>query len=256
MLNEIINSPIFIIIFDIIAIIGFILEVKQQIQKSKPTYTKMTKSYISNECEKFKELSMHYCNKKIRQFSVTTIAFWNGGKHPLKREDYDNIIPYITTSNNCDILDYSINDDFHDNKFVQLSSELKDNKIYFNFKNISKKQGFVVSIKHTGNSNEDILVNFKFCNIKEKNIFIFKKSRHTSIWSKIFNCIVYLVTLMMLLCIVLSFVVFGKYVTATLYSLFAIFCAIILFNDMVLEQLIPYKSVPKRFRKHFYNIDH
>ncbi len=221
--------------------------------KCTPCYTLMTKQFISSECQRFDNLKIAYNGNDISKFTVTTFVFWNKGKIKLSKEDYGKYIPSICCNTNCQILDYKIRD-VYDDDFINLKETFKDDKLYFEFDTISKGQGFVINLLHTGTSNKDIICNFKFNTIKYKKVLLYNRKRK-DIFSAISSTLIWIISLM----IMILFLIGGIFVHWDLKTTF-IWLLLTLFVLMgtilnIRELYVPYMGVPKQFQKYFDEID-
>lgn len=238
------------IIVSIISIISFIGKNKN---KCIPTYTLMTKTFIPSECRNINDLKVTYKDMEIERFTITTFVFWNNGKEKLLNRDYGKIAPHLS-SDNFKILDYSILD-VNDDNFINLKEDFYDNKLFFNFDTISRNQGFVVNVLHTGKTNKDITFNFNFNNIKCKRIMLFNKKR-TDIFSKLAITLFWLSSTLLIGLLIISGI-FLHTEFKTMLILSCSFLLVILGSILnIRESYIPYFGVPKRFQKYFDEIDY
>ncbi len=221
--------------------------------KCIPCFTLMTKQFISSDYQRFNNLNITYNGNNISRFTVTTFVFWNKGKTKLLKEDYGKAIPYICCNNNCNIIDYKIRE-VHDNDFVNLKENFTDNKLSLEFDAISKNQGFVINLLHTGESNKDITYNFKFNEIKCKRIYLINKKRK-GIFDALLSTLTWIATLMLTILFLLSGIFSNgefNYILLWLISTLLVLMGTIL---NIRELYIPYMGVPKPFQKYFDEID-
>ena len=243
----------------IISCVGFFVTIfnffRLLLNKNKciPTYTFMTKTFIPTECQNVNNLKITYKNDEIERLTITTFVFWNSGNKELLKKHYGRSTPYLS-SQNCKILDYSILDIDNDN-FINLTDEFYDNKIFLNFDTISRNQGFVIKVLHTGNTNNDITCNFSFNNIKCKRKMLFNKKR-----TDIFKKLSFTSTMFLLSLLTLILIIYGFLVNTALKTMFFMICLfLLLFFVIVLdikESYVPYLGVPKRFQKYIAEIDY
>ncbi len=221
--------------------------------KCIPCYTLMTKQFIPSNFQRFDNLKITYNENDINRFTVTTFVFWNKGKIKLSKEDYGKYIPSICCNDNCQILDYKIRE-IYDNNFINLNENFIDNKLNFEFDTISKGQGFVINLLHTGTSNGDIICDFKFNNINCKRILLFNRKRE-DIFSALSSTLIWI----MFLILMILFLIGGILVHWDLKTIFMwVSSTLLVLMGTVLnirELYIPYMGVPKQFQKYFDEID-
>lgn len=239
----------------IVSLITLIKLIFDFFKKNKciPCCTLMTKQFISSDCQRFNNLNITYDGNNINRFTVTTFVFWNKGKTKLLKENYGKAIPYICCNNNCNIIDYNIRE-IHDNDFVNLKENFKDNKLFLEFDAISKNQGFVINLLHTGESNKDITYNFKFNEIKCKRIYLINKKRK-GIFDALSSTLMWISALILIILFLLAGILSNGNLNYILILSISTLLTLIGTILNIRELYIPYMGVPKSFQKYFDEID-
>lgn len=255
-MHEILNSDLVLIISFVATILSLLISVFQ-IKKCVPCYAKMTKCLINKvNPEKFSELSIFFNDKKINQISITTFAFWNSGKIKLKTEDYGNSIPYIEIENG-NILDFRIRCTYNEDFFKLEPKPYVDStktKLYTNFNGaIGKNQGFVIDIIHSGTQNDDVFVRMNFNDIKLKRVFLFNK-RKIGFFDMLSRLLLWISAILILSIFLIAAFYNRQILPFVDFLIITLSVFWLLWKDIV-EMLIPYKNVPKKFREYFREID-
>jgi hypothetical protein len=169
------NNPLLNILFLILALLGIIATFYfyfKSIRKKDPTFSIRSINLIKDKINKIEGLEIKYQEDKIKNLSISKIAFYNNGKDTIKSSDVaskNRIRIEITKGNK--ILDSDIV--FEKNKSNNFNVNLKKNIVEIDFDYFDFGEGIVIQIVHTGKSSEDLTVNGSIHgvkNLKEKSL--------------------------------------------------------------------------------------
>ena len=107
------------------------------------------------------DLELKYKNEPIQELVITKYAIWNSGNEVLQREDIVEIKPLQVSCNGEDtrILDVKILQESDEtNQFVVVDMDKQHARINFDY--VAPKDGIVIQIMHTGES-QDVMVECK-----------------------------------------------------------------------------------------------
>lgn len=105
----------------------------------------------ANYVKKIPLLHIYYMSNKIESLEITNFIFWNLGNQTIKRDDLARALT-IKSSNGIEILTAEILYGNHKENQVKIISQNKD-EIELDFFFLNVKDGCVVRIVHTGDSN-------------------------------------------------------------------------------------------------------
>ena len=123
---------------------------KKSIRVREPVYSIKNNRLVSSDEIIFPNLKMSYKNKKIENFSVGKILFFNRGAETITKDDIDTVNHLkIVVKNDAKILDASILQ--MNNPSSQFTLEIEEHEVLINFEYINKNQGAAIQLLHTGN---------------------------------------------------------------------------------------------------------
>lgn len=155
----------------ILAILGILCSVYFYLKGKKckkPTYILKTTNLVRENIQKIDSVDILYSGNKIKNLSVTKIAFWNNGKDTISCNDVAKKSPIrLTIKDDFIFLDAEIifqknqSNDFsiaisNDNKFIDIDFD------YFDF-----EEGIVLQVFHTGAKSSDISMEGQIKSVKE-----------------------------------------------------------------------------------------
>lgn len=122
----------------------------------EPTYTQRSINIFKGLSEKLESLEISYEGKKVKNLTITKIAFWNKGKGTIKREDIVPSDPLtFEVADGYQILSIKIFPNNKSNKFTySTSDDLLTAKLDFDY--LDENDGAIIQISHTGESGKDI----------------------------------------------------------------------------------------------------
>ncbi|MDR2207263.1 MAG: hypothetical protein LBE36_14025 [Flavobacteriaceae bacterium] len=144
----------------LIGLLGFLMSIYLYFKGKRsriPTYNIRTINLVQENINKIETVEILYSKKKIKNLSVSKIAFWNNGRETITSDDVaskntvrlvieENYIfldaNIIYRKNQANDFDIKISDD---NKSIDISFE------YFDF-----GEGIVIQVFHTGNHSANI----------------------------------------------------------------------------------------------------
>ena len=129
-------------------------------KEKKPFYSIRSVNIIKNIFDDFDLLELSYSGKKIENFTVSKIAFWNGGLETIHRKDIVSPEPLIVKAKEgTDILDAKIIYSRDPANEFSLTKDQLQFRLDFDY--IDKGHGTIIQLIHTGLSNTDIEVKGK-----------------------------------------------------------------------------------------------
>lgn len=135
-------------------ILAFYFYLKQRKVKI-PLYDIKGVNVVRDIGGRFENLEMYYRKKRIDNFTISKLAFWNAGEDTINWTDVAELDPIvIAAKEGCQILDSDIIAIV--NKTNGFAREERDNKIYIKFSYISRGQGAIFQVIHTGKKSSDI----------------------------------------------------------------------------------------------------
>lgn len=155
----------------ILAILGILCSVYFYLKGKrckKPTYILKTTNLVRENIQKIDSVDILYSGNKIKNLSVTKIAFWNNGKDTISSNDVAKKSPIrLTIKGDFIFLDAKIifqknqSNDFsiamsNDNKFIDIDFD------YFDY-----EEGVVLQVFHTGAKSSDISMEGQIKSVKE-----------------------------------------------------------------------------------------
>lgn len=155
----------------ILAILGILCSVYFYFKGKKckkPTYILKTTNLVRENIQKIDSVDILYSGNKIKNLSVTKVAFWNNGKDTISYNDVAKKSPIrLTIKEDFIFLDAKIlfqknqSNDFsitmsNDNKFIDIKFD------YFDY-----EEGIVLQVFHTGAKSSDISMVGQIKSVKE-----------------------------------------------------------------------------------------
>lgn len=129
-------------------------------KEKKPFYSIRSVNIIKNIFDDFDLLELSYSGEKIENFTVSKIAFWNGGLETIHRKDIVSSEPLIVKAKEgTDILDAKIIYSRDPANEFSLTKHQLQFRLDFDY--IDKGHGTIIQLIHTGLSNTDIEVKGK-----------------------------------------------------------------------------------------------
>lgn len=163
----------------VLAIIGIVSSIYLYFKGKKckkPTYILKTTNLVRENIQKIDSVDILYSGNKIKNLSVTKVAFWNNGKDTISNNDVAKKSPIrLTIKEDFIFLDAKIvfqknqSNDFsitvsNDNKFIDIKFD------YFDY-----EEGIVLQAFHTGAKSSDISMVGQIKSVKE-----FSHKRHST----------------------------------------------------------------------------
>jgi len=153
----IINSQIFSFGLGIIGILLAIIFYLKGKKYIKPTYSIKSFNLINDFSGKLSKLEVFYSQKKIKNLTITRIAFWNDGNLIIRKEDIAPIDPIkVSVDDKYEIFEAEIIDGTtkEANNFELIRLDEKSIIITFDF--LSHNDGAILKVIHSGKSSKDI----------------------------------------------------------------------------------------------------
>ena len=148
------------IVISIVAIVISIVVTRWYFKEKKPLYSIRSVNIIKNIFDDFDLLELSYSGKKIENFTVSKIVFWNGGRETIHRKDIVSSEPLIVKAKEgTNILNAKIiysRDPANEFTLTKHQSQLK-----LDFDYIDKGHGIIIQLIHTGLSSADIEIKGK-----------------------------------------------------------------------------------------------
>ncbi len=224
-------------------------------KKKQISYDVKTNNLISNKENKYKNLILEYDGKEIENFSSSKFVLWNSGNEVIYKNDISDIDPLVIKLNDGIILEALIIQENNITNKVTLE-KIKENEIKINLDYISKYDGIVLKVIHTGINSKQF--NFsgtikgygkpKYCNARINNLHKFidkisiKNSKVKRIIEKSLSALVIVLSLFLVVSTVMKIQTEPIFSTIMLcFSLVYLYFGICLFNS----------NVPNKFNKFF-----
>lgn len=184
------DNPYLTLISIILAILGiFFTAYFYYLSKKnkKPIYAIRTINLVKESIKKINAIDIYHSNKKIQNFSISKIAFWNDGKETINVQDIAKKDPLqIEIASEYEILEAKLI--YQKNVANDFSFKLSDDKknIQLSFDFIDFEEGIILEIFHTANSSDDFTLKGTFKSVKgiQK-----KQLKRFPVLSKIFETI-------------------------------------------------------------------
>ncbi len=155
--TDYIGYAIAIVTFLVSIIVSYYFYVRS-LRNKEPVYSIKNNVIILNYNSKYPNLKITYKTKKIENFSVSKVLFYNRGAETITKQDIDTINHLrITAKEGVKILDASILQTNNLSSRFMLEIE-NSNQVLLNFDYINTNQGLVIQVSHTGISDNDITV--------------------------------------------------------------------------------------------------
>ena len=153
------HEIVFFLISIGLAVLGTYLTLKT-IKTKKPVFTKTNFNLITNNVGSFPELKMTFKGNKIENLSSTDITFWNSGNERIEKNDVAEKSPLrIEAKEGIKIFMVSIVYKTSQENVFEIKLDSDQNIIYCSFDYLSKKDGVVIQIIHSGLSS--VALDFK-----------------------------------------------------------------------------------------------
>lgn len=123
----------------------------------RPCYAMRSINLVRDLVGKVEALEMFYSGQRIENLTVTKIAFWNGGRETIYRQDIASAEPLIIQAKEgCKILDAKII--YEKNPANQFSINIcgSQSTVELQFDYLDKDEGVIIQVIHTGKSSKDI----------------------------------------------------------------------------------------------------
>ncbi len=150
--------------FGLVGLIGTVFSIFIYLRNKKELRYAVKNKKIITANNVISDMTVLYGSKPVDNLSVTTIACWNSGVSRITKGDFNNEIPIKIYSNtNIELLGIQTETTYKE-KYIRLKTtpqkEKQDTVLSYSisFDILAHKQGFVISIIHTGNSDRDIRI--------------------------------------------------------------------------------------------------
>ncbi len=153
-MSEFMQMPIIQFLLFVGGVIGIVsfVDAKRNNPKKQIAYTQKYLPIINaNYVKKIPLLHIFYMSNKIESLEITNFIFWNLGNQTIKKDDLARAL-MIKSSNGTEILTAEILYSNHKENQVKIISQNKD-EIELDFFFLNVKDGCVIKIVHTGDSN-------------------------------------------------------------------------------------------------------
>jgi hypothetical protein len=153
------TNTIFGIVGTGLAVVGLIASYyfyKKSIRIKEPVYSIKSTNVISDYASIYENLTVSYKNKKVENFTVSKVLFFNKGAETLNRDDIAKLNPLriaITSGNILDTVVLQVNNPSSD---FNVSLDRLSGSVIIDFEYLNQHQGAVIEVVHTGLSSEDI----------------------------------------------------------------------------------------------------
>ncbi|WP_412464439.1 hypothetical protein [Flavobacterium mekongense] len=153
-------------IFGLIGILLAVIFYFKAIKEKKPNFNIKTFNLIDSKLSTINKLEIKYNNSIVRNLSVSKIAIWNAGADPIKKDDFaPNDHLRIVSRKDIIIYDFEISHQESPNDVkANLISE-KQLNLEFDF--LNQNDGLIITVYHSGNTSEDILILGTFIGAKK-----------------------------------------------------------------------------------------
>jgi hypothetical protein len=142
----------------LIAILGFILSIIFFIKSrriKKPVWGTVSNNYINEKHTN--KITVLYDGKDVNQLTETKVYFWNKGREQINKDDFETIDPFfIELCEPFEILDAIVLK--QTNSAINTDLKIGENrrKLYVKYDFLSKNDGTLFQIYHTGKSGKDL----------------------------------------------------------------------------------------------------
>lgn len=142
-----------------------------------PLYSITSYNLLRKEIKGLENVDIKYKNKVVDNLTVSKVAFWNGGRLVINRNDLPQGYQLKIQPNegiriyNAEILYVD-----EDSNQIELRFNEKQSEIVIDFEYLDFKQGAVINVLHSGNSSDGIKINgvvkgagkFKYSDLDEE----------------------------------------------------------------------------------------
>lgn len=160
MIEQLQNFDIKDIVFLVIGILGIVATVytfRISLIQRRPYYDIISNKLFENKLKDISELKTYFNDKEINLLTSTKIAFWNGGHQIINKEDIvQRDLLCVSATKGTIIL--KINVEYVTNLINNVSvSKFSDTQHNIEFDYLSKNEGFILEVLHTGKSRDVFL---------------------------------------------------------------------------------------------------
>ena len=164
-------SPLFNVISLSVGILGVcwgVFAYLSPLKKKKPVYSCRTTRLIRDKINTINSLEVYYDKRKLSALTITKIALWNDGRETVSASDISPIDQLrIEAGSGNEILSCELLSQTKEaNGFCYIVSEDKKS-IYLSFDYLDYKEGAVLKIRHTGDSNSSLVLRGSIKAVKE-----------------------------------------------------------------------------------------
>lgn len=161
-IKELLNNPIVTLLGHIVGLLGLILACIFYFRSKRdkePHWAIQTVNLFTDYSGTVGGLEIQYAGEKVRDLSVSKLAFWNHGALTINSEDLVRTDPLrIETKGTARVLSTKLISNNNNASQPLLSAPPEKNCAFLNFDYLDRGQGFVVQIIHEGTSSSDLEV--------------------------------------------------------------------------------------------------
>ena len=161
-IKEIVGNPYITLGLILLALLTFILMIifyYRSKKIKKPLYSIMNINLIRNFDSKISSLKISLGEESIENLSISKIAFWNGGRETIRRNDIADRDPLIISLNEpYKIFDTKVLVANNPANNISISRAGDERSVLINFEYLDANEGCVMQIVHNGVSPEDLSV--------------------------------------------------------------------------------------------------
>ena len=154
------TNPWFAIISFVVAILGVVLTAVLYIRSRKvklPCYAMRSFNIVKDLVVKVKSLEIMYSGEPIRNLTATKMAFWNGGRDTIRREDIASANPLtVRARKGIKIFDAKILHVKNPTNRFTIALTPDQSRIAIGFEYLDKDEGGIIQFLHTGKSKKDV----------------------------------------------------------------------------------------------------
>jgi hypothetical protein len=154
MTTDIIIAAVFFIVGLIPAYYFYV----KSIRIKEPVYSIRSGNLISDDTSDFPDLVVSYRGQQVKNFTFSTVLFFNRGALTIDRTDIASLNPLRIVPKDCNILDASVFIYNNPSNGITLTADEERGGFRIDFEYLNQGDGAILTILHDGVSSENLYV--------------------------------------------------------------------------------------------------
>jgi uncharacterized membrane protein len=130
----------------------------KSIRIKEPVYSIRSSNIISDDTSDFPDLVVSYRGQQVRNFTFSTVLFFNRGALTIDRPDIASRNPLRIVPRDCNILEASVFIYNNPSNGITLTSDETRGGFTIDFEYLNQNDGAILTILHDGVSSENLVV--------------------------------------------------------------------------------------------------